>query len=264
MIVMQHTLVAIPIYLRKLPALEEFSLDVSLARLQPHRPRCFIGPRGLDMGYYRERYPGIELVAFEPEHFASVKGYSRLLLDPAFYQRFAEHTFTLMLQTDAVLLSDELDHWAQRPFDYIGAPWPVGLELRIAVDRFADVGGQVVRAQVGNGGLSLRRNMACIALLEEFPQARAVFSATGSNEDLFFALLGQLSRQFLLPNPIEASTFALELDPSRYLQINGGRLPLGGHAWWRYDLPFWTKLLPDLPDLPALQQALIRSRALPL
>lgn len=244
---MEPTLVVIPIYQRELPAMEQFSLDISLARLQPRRPRCFIGPDGLDFSYYRARYPGIPLVSFAAQHFASVKGYSQLLLDPAFYRRFADHEFTLILQTDAVLLRDELDHWAQRPFDYIGAPWPAGIEVLVQVDRLAAMGGQQVRARVGNGGLSLRRNRQCMALLEEFPQARALFSHTGSNEDLFFALLGQLSRQFVLPNEVEASTFALELSPHHYLQLNGGQLPMGGHAWWKYDLPFWAAQLPPLP-----------------
>ena len=232
------TIVLIPIYKPLLDAFETRSLDVSFAALRD-RQCLFIGPEGLDLGFYRERYPKLDFTPRDPVHFQSIPGYNRLLLQPSFYEEFAAHEFMLILQTDAVVLRDELDHWCAQPFDYVGAPWPDPIELLINLDRFVGPHGRRVRATVGNGGFSLRRNAACRRLLLEFPQALDYFTRSGSSEDLYFSLLGQVSSDFVLPNEVTASTFAMELKPSYYFEINGQREPMGGHAWWKYEPAFW-------------------------
>lgn len=243
--------VLVPIYQDRLPPLEEYSLDVSLRALQG-RQVFFIGPPELSSSYYAQRYPDVRFVAFDAPYFASIPGYNRLLLDPAFYQRFAAHTHLLILQTDAVVLRDELDFWCASPFDYVGAPWPDGNELLVNLGRFEGSYGKRLKVHVGNGGLSLRRIDKCIALLQEFQDATTVFHQTGSSEDLFFAFMGALSHDFLIPNEITASRFALELRPRYYLHVNGGQLPMGGHAWWKYDSSFWKSLLPASAVLDTL------------
>jgi Protein of unknown function (DUF5672) len=237
------TIVLIPIYKPQPDPFETLSLDVSLAALH-NRPCHFIGPEGLDRAFYAERYPQADFIARDPQHFASIPGYNRLLLAPAFYDDFATHEHMLILQPDAVVLRDDLDHWAATPFDYVGAPWPDAVELLINLDQFDGPNGRRVRATVGNGGLSLRRIAACRRLLLEFPQALDYFNRSGSSEDLYFSLLGQVSAAFVLPNEITASTFAMEMKPSYYFEINGRREPMGGHAWWKYEPHFWASRLP--------------------
>ncbi len=246
------TLVVVPIYKPQPDALEVYSMDVSFAALA-RRSIVFIGPRGLDTRFYAARYPGLEFIGFDPVHFASIPGYNRLLLQPDFYTRFAAHEFMLVLQTDAIVLKDELDHWCSQPFDYVGAPWPLPVELFINLDRFGGAHGRRVRATVGNGGLSLRRLDKCARLLEEFPQAIDYFNRSGSSEDLYFALLGQLSADFLLPNEITASRFAMEMQPSYYYEVNGHQAPMGGHAWWKHEPQFWQARLPPGQALPLPQ-----------
>ena len=245
---MTPCVIAVPVYRPTLDALEHFSLDYALAQLTG-RPACFVAPRRLDLGYYEEHFPGVACERFDDAYFASVQGYSRLLLSPHFYERFAGFEFTLILQTDAIVLRDELDTWCRQPFDYVGAPWPQGVEIFVNLDRYAGTFGKKVCAHVGNGGLSLRRNSACIALLEEFPDATRMFQQSGSSEDLFFAVMGSLSESFLIPNETRAARFALELQPAHYLALQGGRLPMGGHAWWRYDPQFWAARLTRQPPL---------------
>lgn len=243
-------LIVIPIYRADLEPLEKFSLDYSMQHLQAGRELVFIAPQGLDVGYYATHYPQVPVKFFDKDYFSSIKGYNRLLLNPAFYEHFgATHEFMLILQTDAVLLRDELDHWCGQPWDYVGAPWPDGLEVMINLDCFGAELGKKVKAHVGNGGLSLRRNAACAALLREFPQATDMFLRSGSSEDIFFSLMGTQSMSFKVPNERVASLFALELQPERYLAINGGRAPMGGHAWWRYNQPFWVALLEQTPPV---------------
>lgn len=240
--------VAIPIYQPELKPLERFSLDYSVARLQG-RHLCFVAPKDLDVRYYERHFPGVAFERFEDEYFASIKGYNRLLLSPGFYQRFADHEFTLILQTDAILLKDDLDAWCARPYDYVGAPWPEGLEVFVNLGRYAGAFGKRVKVHVGNGGLSLRRNAKCVGLLQEFTEATTMFLQSGSSEDLFFAIMGSLSEDFLIPNENLASRFALELKPEHYHALHGGRLPMGGHAWWRYNPQFWVQHLSERPPL---------------
>lgn len=245
---MTSLIILIPVYKPKPDALEILSLDVSIAALGRHE-LCFIYPRGMNLEFYTSRYLNVSGIEFEPESFASVQGYSRLLLSPDFYARFASYEFMLILQTDAVVLRDELDYWCDQPFDYVGAPWPDGVELMVNLDRFAGDKGHRVRALVGNGGLSLRRINKCVALIQEFPQAANYFVQSGSSEDLFFGFMGVLSSDFVLPNEMTASLFSMELKPSLYYATNGNRLPMGGHAWWKYEPKFW---LPHIPGADSL------------
>ncbi len=239
---MTRVVVLVPVYKTLPDTLEIRSLDVSLATLAGRDIR-FVGPTGLDASFYAARWPGVAFEAHDAAHFASIAGYNRLLLSPAFYGRYGRHEFLLVLQTDAIVLRDELDHWCAQPFDYVGAPWPTAVELRINLDRFGGPNGRHVRATVGNGGLSLRRTEACARLLAEFPQAADYFTRSGSSEDLYFSLMGPLSNAFVLPNEVTASTFAMELRPSWYFEVNGGREPMGGHAWWKYEPAFWAARL---------------------
>lgn len=248
---MANLIIIVPIYKPTLDDLEKYSLDFSLAAL-PGRLVVFIGPSDLNLDYYAAQYPSIQFIGFDNACFASIQGYNRLLLNPAFYQQFSAYEHMLILQTDAIVLRDELDHWCQLPFDYVGAPWPNGVELFVNLGPFAHDNGRRVRAMVGNGGLSLRRISRCISLLQEFPDATDYFNRSGSSEDLFFSLMGSLSRNFILPNEISASMFSLELQPSLYYAINGNCLPMGGHAWWKYDVSFWKKILPPSPLLESL------------
>jgi hypothetical protein len=56
-----------------------------------------------------------------------------------------------------------------------------------------------------------------------------------------------LSNDFVIPNEITASRFSMELQPSYYYAVNGGHLPMGGHAWWKYEPQFWRPHLPGMP-----------------
>ena len=244
--------ILIPIYQPSLGVMDQFSLDHSIPLLKGRDVR-FIGPRGLDRSFYITRYPEVPFDAFEPEDFASIPGYSRLLLSLSFHERYSTFEFMLILQSDAILLRDDLDHWASQPYDYVGAPWPQGVQIHVNLDAFSGPNARTVRAHVGNGGLSLRRVSKCRALLEEFPQALDMFRRTGSSEDLYFSVLGQLSADFVLPNERVAARFSRELQPARYHAVDP-QPPMGGHAWWKYDRAYWQPYLSrsmPLETLPA-------------
>lgn len=241
-----NVIVVVPVYKPELNALEQYSLDQSLAALVG-RKFMFIGPVNLNWDYYLLRYPQASFMGLENDFFSSIQGYNKLLLSAAFYQLFDEYEFMLILQTDAIVLRDDLAHWCAQYYDYIGAPWPDGVELFVNIGQFAGDKGRKVRAMVGNGGFSLRRINKCVALLQEFPDAVNYFIVSGSSEDLFFSFMAPLSVDFVLPNEITASCFSMEIKPSFYYAINGNRLPMGGHAWWKIEPQFWLNQLPDAP-----------------
>lgn len=241
--------VLVPLYKSSLDQIEKYSLDHSLAVLQG-RPVIFVGPKDLERSFYAQHYASVPFHLFDPPCFESVQEYNRLLLNPSFYEYFSGYEFLLILQTDAIILRDELDYWCAQPFDYIGAPWPGGYEVFINAGLFEGEFGKRVKVQVGNGGLSLRRVRKCISLLKEFEVVLDVFDRTGSSEDLFFSVMGSLSNDFVIPNEITASRFALELEPSFYYHVNKGQAPMGGHAWWLHAPEFWKRHLPDFPPLP--------------
>ncbi|MBI5920075.1 MAG: hypothetical protein HY847_00340 [Betaproteobacteria bacterium] len=239
---MKNVVVLVPIYKAELNLLEMYSLNYSLDILKG-RTVVFIGPESLDRSFYSERYKVIPFDSFDAPCFESVEEYNRLLLTPSFYERYSDYEFVLILQTDAIILRDELDYWCAQPFDYIGAPWPDGFELFVNLGLFEGEYGKHVKVAVGNGGLSLRRVRKCISLLKEFEVAINVFDSTGSSEDIFFSVMASLSNDFIVPNEITASRFSLELRPSYYFHVNGGQMPMGGHAWWRHEPEFWQAYL---------------------
>lgn len=245
---MKKIAVLVPVYKKDIGPLEHYSLTHSLNAIMG-RDIFFIGPEGLDLVNYSQRYDAVPFLAFDAPYFQSVEGYNRLLLSSAFYERFNDYEFVLILQTDAIILRDELDYWCAQPFDYVGAPWPDGYELFVNLGLFEGDYGKRVKVFVGNGGLSLRRVRKCISLLKEFSVAISVFDRTGSSEDLFFSVMGSLSGDFIIPNEITASRFSLELKPAYYYTVNGGRLPMGGHAWWKYEPKFWKTHLRGMPPL---------------
>jgi hypothetical protein len=238
----QKLVVLVPVYRPELTGWEQLSFARSTSNLVGREVEL-IAPTELNIDWYLSYCPHAKTRRFEKEYFSSIQGYNRLLLDPAFYEEYGNYDFMLILQTDAMLISQEIDQWLHKPFDYIGAPWPAGLELFVNLGRFEGNCGRKVIAKVGNGGFSLRRNSKCAALLQEFAVERDHFKKTGSSEDLFFGFMGQLSQDFVVPNEITASQFAIESGAELYTKINKEILPVGLHAWWRYDLEFWKRRL---------------------
>ena len=227
--------VLIPVYKPRLPAHEEAALAVSLKNLEGW-PIWFLGPEGLDIGWYREQARQSEYLALAPAYFQSARTYSQLLLNPAFYAHVRDFDYHLICQTDAIVLKPTLSEFLTQDYDYWGAPWPNGWSIDLPVK----IGDRTeifkLNAFVGNGGLSLRKTQAVAALLYEFPETLKDWMAVGNPEDLFISLLGGLSAHFKVPNMRKAAGFAVELEPRRMMFLNNGELPFGAHQWDRFGL----------------------------
>jgi hypothetical protein len=238
--------IVIPIYKVEFDMEEQLLVD-RMFDVFVKRELTFVGPMNLDIGYYERRYPSAKLITFQSTYFESVHGYSRLLLSKAFYEAFDDKEFLLISQPDVYVFRDDLDIWLQKPYDYIGAPWPSGFSVKVNIGRFAnESGGTLLTAFVGNGGFSLRRIRQCIRLIEHDKEVADWFSASGSNEDLFFSFIGGMTPGILFPNPVEASLFAMEQDPSFFYKLNGGVIPMSAHAYKKYSPHFWRSYVPHL------------------
>ncbi len=234
--------VLIPVYKPNLNLLEQFSIDYLLTKA-PSRELVFVAPIDLDIVYYRTRYPCIQFEHFPAPYFVSFAGYNELLLSTLFYERFWRYDYILIHQTDALLFKDDLDAWMDLGYDYIGAPWPHGMSLRLAGDEEQIYGSSQFHAFVGNGGFSLRAVQRSISILDKAQPLHAFWRANLLNEDCFFAFAGLLTQDFTIPTLEIASRFSLEMQPEQYVNANAGQLPTGCHAWWKYDLPFWQRAI---------------------
>jgi hypothetical protein len=235
-------LIVIPVYKESLNLLEQFSLDYLLTKAIC-RTLIFVAPNGLDTRYYRERYPNIGFERFDPRYFESIAGYNELLLNPDFYARFVQFDYILIHQTDALLFKDNLDDWMGSGYHYLGAPWPLGMTLNFGPDEAEFFGGNTYHAFVGNGGFSLRHVQKSLDILESAGRLLKFWQRYKLNEDCFFAFAALLYPSFLVPAPSVASRFSLEMDAEKYVASNQGEIPTGCHAWWKYDFPFWQKVI---------------------
>lgn len=235
---MTHSIAIVtPLYKKKPSAGELASLAHSFSVLGK-RKRFIVAPDVLDLTEYKDVLNGCEIIRLKATHFKSVATYNYLMLSKHFYRLFDAFDYLLLFQPDAIVFRDELDSWCEREYDYIGAPWPNGLDIRpfyfrgyFLTNRLLPWFNKPIRKYVGNGGLSLRKISSSLETLDKHWLAARTWAG---NEDLFWALY---SRN--VPGEKEASMFALEQTPSIYYRANGNLLPVGCHAWEKYEPEFW-------------------------
>lgn len=261
-------IILIPIYKESLKDSEVVSLKQALKVFQKQEI-IFFGPETLDCEIYRELCQkgysrDFTFHKFPDEFFSDLLAYNKLMLSPSFYQEFAEHDFMLLYQLDSYVFEDQLDMWADKGFDYIGAPWFKGFNTSTpnsAMFSFA-----------GNGGFSLRNISKTKQLLEsmtkkvdhwyfwstfvhvgyryKLKQLKHWFSyATKSAmnlveeleiyEDIVMARLGPVwNKNYKVALPTDAMKFSFDMHPQVLYKLNGSQLPFGCHAWDKSN-EFW-------------------------
>lgn len=258
--------VVIPLYKESLSDSEEFSLRNTLDVLGRH-DIYVIGPERLS-GYletYKKREGfNFRLALYKNKFFDSINGYNSLMKSKHFYESFSNYEYILILQTDALVFSDQLDIWCDRNYSYVGAPWFVGHDKPEK---------PLVFLGVGNGGFSLRkvedfikvlsvpRHVPYIAVLCDKKRSlvyrlvrkfiyKFVFAYNRRplmprvNEDAFWGMLVPRCCQFFkVPEVEEAASFAFEVEPRYLYVLNNRQLPFGCHAWEKYDSNFWEQVM---------------------
>jgi hypothetical protein len=237
--------VVIPVYNDPPTLLEVFNIRHSMRWLQSVEVMV-VHPEGLNLGAYQVLIPGARFLAIDKSYFVSAKSYSRLCLEPFFYKLFIEYEYMLLLQTDALLLRGDLSRWIGSGFDYVGAP--LGVSISVAEPALLD--GLIPACSgyrrslpvgtVGNGGFSLRRPRVLLECLLNYSKMAQAFKSGQLPEDIFFSFLAIGSDLLAVPCESVAATFAVEMNAEVYL-THTGEIPMGCHAWHKYDPSFWIE-----------------------
>lgn len=253
--------VLVPLYKESITTSEEFSFRNTLKVLSKHDIHVICPARlsGFLSSLKAKLCVNFKTRYFADRYFSGVAGYNSLLKSRAFYKSFDCYEYLLIVQTDALVISDQLDEWCNRNYSYIGAPWFKGFDCPVRPLSFLGV---------GNGGFSLRKVQDFIRVLSypryipnvmageasfaRFVKHRFIFSYSFKpfqplvNEDAFWGLLAPRGCNFFtVPAPEAAISFAFEAEPEYLYELNRNQLPFGCHAWEKYNLQFWRKVLSE-------------------
>ncbi|WP_374951927.1 DUF5672 family protein [Mucilaginibacter sp.] len=262
--------VIIPVHQPLPSAAEMISLKAARRHLSGYD--CYlVHPIDMDIAAYLAIYPGLKLKAVNPQWLASVEQYNKMKLDLRFYQLFAQYQYMLTYELDAYIFNANFSGTNVFQFDFIGAPFFEGYWA-------ATFGAPFIKGC--NSGFSIRNIPACINVLSSMGRfktgwllyrvflswssnlRRLINNATGGryeiyingkfgfpfagfhlNEDhVWSEVVPQLFPWFKIADPVSALTFSFEYNLTESLKLNGGKLPLGCHAWYKH-LDFWKEYI---------------------
>ena len=268
--------VAIVIPLSSRPGLnadEEVSLR-HLYHYLGHYDRFFLAPKGLPLPF-----PEKEVKRFSRKYFGSVGAHARLLYWPGFYEAFADYEFIFFYHLDALVFSDRLGEWLDTDIDYIGPPWiNCAATPWVTRPRVGNAGFALLRVRAALEVLHNRYRMQPATFwLEKFthngdrlrplyrilevlsrrwPRSKLINlplqdwkqlqdpSPHNRNTDVFWSDHAvRFLPSFKVASFEQGLEFGFEADPEKCLELNGGRMPFGCHAWGRYDRKFWEPFL---------------------
>ncbi len=188
-----------------------------------------------------------------------MRDYSKLCLESKLYKAFEDYNYIFLFQEDGWVFKDELKHWCDKGFDYIGAPWFEGYDK-------ADKTSNMIEFS-GNGGVSLRKVSSFIRVLQKeesflyrlkaYPirtLANSIFKnrfktefqklKERTNEDAVITGYLRVSAGLNIAPSKEAMYFSFETLPERLFGLTEGILPFACHGYKKYDPEFWKKHIP--------------------
>lgn len=257
---MKRACIVIPIYKQLLSAAELISLQQCLKILNNYDIFLII-PKRLEYALPSTKFmkfKELRYKVFKDHFFANTIGYNQLMKYPGFYKAFLDYEFMLIYQLDAFVFKDELSHWCNLGFDYIGAPFV----------NPSEEGTNAIIGQ-GNGGFSLRKVASFYRILQQFKKLnfkhpfydpnrpfyinlwrdikyKLIYNFSiypfqpVVNEDIFWAeLIPKAFKEFKVPAPIESVPFSFEVCPGKLYSLNNHNLPFGCHGWYTYEPHFW-------------------------
>jgi hypothetical protein len=240
---MDETAILVPVYKDKLDSFEELSFN-RLISIFNKTVILIVAPTDLNIDKSLLIDPMIKVKRFDSHFFKSVTSYSRLLTSIEFYKEFSDYKYILIHQLDCYLFNNNIEHFVNQGFDYIGAPWIKGVKrtaFRLAPTYFLK---SLIKNNlykfVGNGGLSLRNIQTSINVLEK---VKFKFENFPGNEDYFWSFyVPERYKKFKIADFDTALSFSFETDPRKCLELNNGNLPFGCHGWQK-ELEFWSPFI---------------------
>jgi len=232
-----------------------------------------IAPAQVDLSAYHKVIPNFKVIRISSKWQSNLLNYNKLKLSMFFCNLFGNYKYLLTYELDAFIFKDNLDYWCDKDYDYIGAPWFEG---------YGENPGEKLIG-MGNSGFSLRKLSTIKKGLKAIyypdptvfqkPHGRwyvnnvkqwyiKVASAFAGFVNLFFKENPSIQRSkrldedrviidymakkvtgFKLAPVNEAATFSFEVKPEVLYAMNKQSLPMGCHAWWRYNLEFWKPFI---------------------
>ncbi|WP_404789162.1 DUF5672 family protein [Altericista sp. CCNU0014] len=250
----QENLVAVVIPTHKLEMNhdEEISFLQCLKVLHKY-PIFMVKPSRIDVSSLEAKYSGLQFESFEDEYFETVTAYNLLMLSQEFYQRFSKYKYILIYELDAFVFEDNLEYWCNLNYDYIGAPWPCDYPIQMPnISRIIDLARRInsffgkEKLSVGNSGFCLRKTKSHLLALKIFSKQARSWNRWNINNDLFWASMRYFYPFFKVPDSRVAMQFSFEMEPEKFFELNGDRLPFGCHAWAKFSPSFWKTKFSNL------------------
>lgn len=256
----KQCVVVIPIH-KEIPTKSEIISFNQCFKIIKNNPIILIIPKGLSLNKYISKEKKFDVIEINPKWQSSIQMYNKLKLSDFFYNLFIEYEYLLTYELDAFIFKDEIEYWCSKNIDYIGAPWFKGY---INPNEKEIIG-------VGNSGFSLRKILSMKNALKsiEFKESEHIeiskrrkginylkkpinyflklFSNYNSiqnsvhfNEDWFISvIIPKYIKDFKIASIEDAIKFSFEVNPRLLYEMNNQSLPMGCHAWEKYDFEFW-------------------------
>ncbi len=261
---MQNVVIVIPIHNSNPTPWELISFQQCFKILNKY-PIVIVSPDGLNLQRYHSIVGSFKTIYIDSKWQSSLLGYNKLKVSRFFYNLFKDYNYMLTYELDAFVFKDELEYWCEKCYDYIGAPWFEGYHEPISNNFIG----------VGNSGFSLRNIVSSKKILKQYffksseeyrsgkiklmqaylkqpfrwllnqgKENYTIQKYSKLNEDVFFAYsIPQYDINFKIAPAEEALQFSFEVKPEFLYQLNHKSLPMGCHAWWKYNLNFWRPFI---------------------
>ena len=236
---LNKVIVLLPVY-KTIPSEEEKRSMVQTLKILGNHPIRIIGPENIDYREYKEMgFTDDQIMRMHADHFKGIAAYNKMLCAKWFYRTFEDFEYIFIMQNDAWVFRDELDMWCSKGYDYIGSPWiwkPEQTKAKVLIELFP-----IMKGEIGNGGVSLRRTMTFIKLSNV---ASSIYALIKKNEDFIWLLVAKLPFiKIKKPAIEEALRFCIEMEPDQAMEMIGGQIPFTVHAYERYGKEFWRKYM---------------------
>lgn len=215
--------VIIPVYKKELSSVEKASLKQVVNILGYNYELVLVCPKSLDISNYNSTANyNFSLLRCSDGYFVSQRSYSDLCEEWQFYSAFSEYEFMVIYQLDAWVFEDRLEYFINLGYDYIGAPHLVGIKGK--------------DGENGNGGFCLRRIKVFLDVCK-----KTDFSNFRALEDCVFTQ--NLKSNFKLAPLDICRQFSFQESPQIQFEKNGNKLPMGCHAFMRFNKNFWKSYI---------------------
>ena len=226
----------------------------------------------MDTKAYSAAFPELKLCKIPPDWLSSMAAYNRMKCSIEFYELFKDYNYMLTYELDSYIFSDDWHKANVFDYDFIGAPWFQG---------YSEAGNEAKIIDGRNSGFSIRNLRSCIRILEEINKIKPLWSLFNKiylhkfirltfilrlfnsqwnfrgknvyffglttdgyiNEDAFWSVAVPQIFKFKTAPEKDAIKFSFEVNPSRLFDLNDQKLPIGCHAWERYDCKFWGRYI---------------------